>query len=113
MFETAGSGEASGDMNVAMDLRRTHWQAAVRLAVVVSAVAVAVTLALAAFGDISQTAMVIAVIVVGFVVSWIHSGRDTYGGNEPTGGSTSGGGRADDGHASHRVSVVRVHHHTG
>lgn len=100
-------------MKAVMDLRRSHWLAAVRLAVIVSAIAVAVTLALAAFGDISQTALVIAVIVVGFVVSWIHSGRTTFDGDEPADGSASTGGRAGDEHASHRVSVVRVHHHAG
>lgn len=51
------------------------WAAAVRLGLVVSAVAAAVAVAISAFGDVSQTALVIAVIVVGFVVSWIHTGR--------------------------------------
>jgi hypothetical protein len=113
MLRSVGIGEGSGGMNTVMDLRRSHWLAAVRLAVIVSAIAVAVTLALTAFGDVSQTALVIAVIVVGFVVSWIHSGRETFEGDEPAGGSASTSGRGGDGHASHRVSVVRVHHHTG
>lgn len=51
------------------------WTAAVRLGLLVSAVAAAIAVALTAFGDVSQTALVIAVIVVGFVISWVHTGR--------------------------------------
>lgn len=60
------------------------WTAAIRLGLVVSAVAAAIAVALTAFGDVSQTALVIAVIVVGFVVSWIHSGRTAMPADEPT-----------------------------
>ena len=111
------SGERSDDMHASMELRRVHWTAAARLAMIVSAVAVAVALALNAFGDVSQTALVIAVIVVGFVVSWIHSGRDTdHTGTDHTGspfGESSSVGRGDRGdHSAHRVSAVRLHHPT-
>ncbi|MEX2626604.1 MAG: hypothetical protein WD225_06950 [Ilumatobacteraceae bacterium] len=100
-----------------MDLRRSPWSAVIWLAVVVSAIAVAVTLALSAFGDVSQTAMVIAVIVVAFIVSWIQSGRahDHDGGSANGSSSLTGdGGRdaragGDGGHASHRVVVVPLH----
>lgn len=99
-----------------MERRRSPWSAVVRLAVVVSAVAVAVALALSAFGDVSQTAIVIAVIVVGFIVSWIRSGRalDDDRSDEPT-GSLSGGGRHGAGGGashrsmSHRVAIVPLH----
>lgn len=103
-----------------MDRRRSPWMAAIRLAAVVSAVAAAVTVALTAFGNVSQTAMVIAVIVVAFVVSWIHSGRGTTDAGQPperpltgTGGSGANHRTGGHGNARHRVSVVRVHHHTG
>lgn len=68
-----------------MDDHRTTspWAAAVRLGLVVSAVAAAIAVALTAFGDVSQTALVIAVIVIGFVVSWIHSGRTGEPADEP------------------------------
>lgn len=100
-----------------MDLRRSPWSAVIRLAVVVSAIAVAITLALSAFGDVSQTALVIAVIVVAFIVSWIQSGRvrdhddgSASGPTSLTGGpdrdARTGG---DGGHASHRVVVVPLH----
>lgn len=95
----------------------------------VSAVALAVTLALSAFGDVSQTALVVAVIVIGFVVSWIHSGRslapgadgdpspDREGRPDPlspgrTGETGIRGSDRPDGHggqASHRVAVVPLH----
>lgn len=51
------------------------WAVAVRIGLIVSAAAAAVAVALTAFGDVSQTAIVIVVIVVGFVASWIHTGR--------------------------------------
>lgn len=68
-----------------MDDHRTAspWAAAVRLGLVVSAVAAAIAVALTAFGDVSQTALVIAVIVVGFIVSWIHTGRAGEPADEP------------------------------
>ncbi len=101
-----------------MDIRRSPWSAVVRLAIVVSAIAVGVALALSAFGDVSQTALVIAVIVVGFIVSWVQSGRSldrddraAEPNGTPTGGPSGGrsGGRTD--HGSHRVVVVPLHHH--
>jgi len=115
MFPCMPLGERSDDMHAPMELRRAHWTAAVRLAMIVSAVAVAVALALNAFGDVSQTALVVAVIVVGFVVSWIHSGRDTdHTDTDRTGGpfgesSSIGPGDRGD-HSARRVSAVRLHH---
>lgn len=60
-----------------MDDQRTAspWAVAVHVGVIVSVVAAAVAMALTAFGDVPQTALVIAVIVVGFAVSWVHTGR--------------------------------------
>lgn len=113
-------------MNATMELRRTHWIAAFKLAAIVSAIAAAVALALNAFGDIPQTAVVIGVIVVGFVVSWIQSGRTpralrddenarhgVLAGRDghrsaPYGTAHDRAGRGD--HASHRVATVRLHH---
>ena len=68
-----------------MDEHRTAspWAAAVRLGLVVSAVGAAIAVALTAFGDVSQTALVIAVIIVGFIVSWIHTGRSTESAETP------------------------------
>lgn len=101
-----------------MDLRRSPWSAVIRLALVVSAIAVAVTLALSAFGDVSQTALVIAVIVVAFIVSWIQSGRTHDRDEASAAGPTSFTGDGDrdaragrdGGHASHRVVVVPLDH---
>lgn len=107
-------------MHVVVEIRRTHWAAAVRLAIVVSAVAAAIALALSAFGDVSQTALVIAVIVVGFVVSWIHTGRDD---GEPVDETardhvtspqrqhrSPSARRTSGSHSARRTAMVRIHH---
>lgn len=62
-----------------------------RLAVAVSAVAAVVAVALTAFGDVSQTALVVAVIVIGFALSWVQTGRV----------------QRDD-RRTHRITAVRV-----
>jgi hypothetical protein len=58
-----------------MELRRATWTAALRLAVVVSTVAALVTVLLSSVGEVSQTGAVIAVIIVGFALSWVQTGR--------------------------------------
>ena len=58
-----------------MDIRREVFGAAVRLAFVVSTIAVALTLVLEAVGDVDPTRLVTAVAVVGFVSSWMMTGR--------------------------------------
>ena len=62
-------------MNSAMELRRATWVAALRLAVVVSTVAALVAIALSSIGDVSPTLVVLTVIVVGFALSWVRTGR--------------------------------------
>jgi predicted GNAT superfamily acetyltransferase len=58
-----------------MELRKATWSAALRLAFVVSALAAIVAVTLSAAGDVPQGALVAAVMVVGFVASWIQTGR--------------------------------------
>ena len=58
-----------------MEVRREMFGAAIRLAMVLSAVAAAVVLGLDAAGAASRPVLVLAVIVVGFGVSWVQSGR--------------------------------------
>lgn len=50
-------------------------RAAIRLAVVLSAVAAVAAPVLDAVGDLSPTAFVLAVVVVGFATSWVRTGR--------------------------------------
>ena len=58
-----------------MELRKATWSAALRLAFVVSGIAAIVAVALSAAGDVPQGAFVAAVMVVGFVASWVQTGR--------------------------------------
>lgn len=57
------------------EIRRATFEAACRLAVAVSAVAVVATLLLSVIGDVSTARMVVFVALVGFVASWVHTGR--------------------------------------
>ena len=63
------------DMNSAMELRRATWVAALRLAIVVSTAAAVAAMLLSSFGDVSQALVVVSVIVVGFALSWVQTGR--------------------------------------
>jgi hypothetical protein len=63
------------DMKHEMELRKATWSAALRLAFVVSALAAIVAMTLSAAGDVPQGALVAAVMVVGFVASWVQTGR--------------------------------------
>ncbi len=58
-----------------MDIRRATFEVAVRLAVIFSAAAAALAMVLDASGDVSPVALVSAVVVVGFVTSWVVTGR--------------------------------------
>lgn len=63
------------DMKHEMELRKATWSAALRLAFVVSALAAIVAVALSAAGHVSATALVAAVMVIGFTASWVQTGR--------------------------------------
>jgi len=58
-----------------MEIRRATWAAAIRLAMVLSAVASLVALGLRAVGDVSTVNLVAVVAVVGFTMSWVQTGR--------------------------------------
>ena len=58
-----------------MDVWRTTYGAAVRLALVFSTVAAVFAVALQSIGDVSTTRLVITVALVGFVTSWVQTGR--------------------------------------
>ena len=58
-----------------MERRSTTWGTAIRLAIALSAAAAAVAWVLAEVGAVSETAIVLTVIVVGFVASWVRTGQ--------------------------------------
>jgi ABC-type Mn2+/Zn2+ transport system permease subunit len=58
-----------------MELRKATWSAALRLAFVVSGIAAIVAVTLSAVGDVPRGAFVAAVMVIGFVASWVQTGR--------------------------------------
>ena len=62
-------------MKQEMELRRATWSAALRLAFVVSGMAAIVAVTLSALGDVPGGAFVAAVMVIGFVASWVQTGR--------------------------------------
>jgi hypothetical protein len=78
------------DMKHDMELRKATWSAALRLAFVVSGLAAIVAVTLSAAGHVSPAALVSAVIVIGFVASWVQTGRVARG------------------HHNHQVAVVPV-----
>ena len=63
------------DMKHDMELRKATWSAALRLAFVVSGLAAIVAVTLSAAGDVSPAVLVSAVMVIGFVASWVQTGR--------------------------------------
>jgi hypothetical protein len=81
-----------------MELRRRTFGAAVKLAVALSVVAAAIALGLDAAGGFSQTALVLTVMVVGFVASWVQSGRVS---------------RSTARHTAHRLTVVPLRQRVG
>lgn len=58
-----------------MNTRRELFGAAVRLGVVLSTIAAIVTLIVSSIGDVSPAAMAGTVAAVGFVTSWVLTGR--------------------------------------
>lgn len=81
-----------------MELRRRTYGAAVKLAVALSAVATVIALGLDAVGGYSQTALVLTVMVVGFVASWVQTGRVS---------------RSTAHHTAHRLTVVPLRQRVG
>lgn len=58
-----------------MELSRHTWNAAVKLAAVISIVAGFAAVLASAAGDVPQAAIVLTVIVVAFSASWIQTSR--------------------------------------
>jgi hypothetical protein len=58
-----------------VELSRRTWNAAVKLAVVISVAAALVAIVASTAGTVPQAAIVIPVIVVAFAASWIQTGR--------------------------------------
>lgn len=58
-----------------MDLSRRTWIAAVKLAVVISALAAMAAIAVSSVGQVPAIAVVAPVMVVAFAASWIQTGR--------------------------------------
>ena len=61
--------------NVLMTTRRSSLEAAIPLALVLSIIAAAAAIMLDGVTTISRTGIVAAVAVVGFVTSWVRTGR--------------------------------------
>ena len=58
-----------------MELRKARWGAALRLAFVISAIAAVAAITLSEAGEVSRGALIAAVMLVGFVASWVQTGR--------------------------------------
>lgn len=58
-----------------VELSRPNWNAAIKLAVVISIVAGFAAVVASAAGDIPQAAIVLPVILVAFTASWIQTNR--------------------------------------
>jgi len=69
------SGRLSVCMNESVELRRRTWVAALKLAMVVSILAALIAIGASMLGDVTQAAIVIPVIVIGFAASWVQTGR--------------------------------------
>ena len=81
-----------------MEIRRATYGAAVRLAVVLSAVAALMAVTLDLVGEVSTTRLVLAVAGIGFTTSWVQTGRVT---------------RAVADQQAHRVTVMTLRQPTG
>lgn len=79
-----------------MELRRELFGPAVKLAMALSVVAGAIALTLGTVGGASRMVLVLAVILVGFVASWVQTGRVWRSNAEP-----------------HRLAVVPFRHPVG
>lgn len=58
-----------------MEISRRTWNAAIKLAVVLSALAAVVAFGVSRSGDVPQAAVVLPVIVIAFAASWIQTER--------------------------------------
>jgi hypothetical protein len=58
-----------------VELSRRTWNAAVKLAVVISIAAALLVVTLRPTGSVPQAAIVLPVIVIAFTASWIQTGR--------------------------------------
>lgn len=58
-----------------MEITRRTWTAAIKLAVVLSALAAIVAFGVSRAGEVPQAAVVLPVIIVAFVASWIQTER--------------------------------------
>lgn len=58
-----------------MEISRRTWTAAIKLAVVLSALAAIVAFGVSRAGEVPQAAVVLPVIVVAFVASWVQTER--------------------------------------
>ena len=68
-------GNRGGCMNNHVELNRPNWNAAIKLAAVISVVAGFAAVMASAAGDVPQIAIVLTVIIVGFTASWIQTSR--------------------------------------
>jgi hypothetical protein len=66
---TGGGGRGGGMVD------RDVWTASVRLALIVSTVAAFAVMVLGAAGEVTEPAVVLVVILVGFAASWAQCGR--------------------------------------
>ena len=62
-------------MNGVVELSRHTWNAAIKLAVVISIMAGLAAIVVSTAGDVPQAAIVLPVIVVAFTASWIQTSR--------------------------------------
>jgi hypothetical protein len=58
-----------------MEISRRTWIAAIRLAIVMSAIAALAAITIASVGSVSDTTIVATVAVVAFAASWVQTGR--------------------------------------
>lgn len=62
-------------MNIDVELSRRTWNAAVKLAVIISFAGALLAIVASAAGDVPEAAIVLPVIVIAFAASWIQTGR--------------------------------------
>jgi hypothetical protein len=95
-IDVRGRGPRRAEYTVDMERRRTTWGTAIRLAFTLSAIAAATAWMLDSVAGLSQTAIVLTVIVVGFLTSWVRTGQAPRG-SQPARRSV------------HRVVTVPIH----
>jgi hypothetical protein len=88
----------TSDYTGEMEVRRATFEAAIRLATVLSVVAALAALTLDAVGDVSATRLTLLVAAVGFTASWVQTGRVS---------------RAVTSRSTYRVDVMPIHQSIG